>query len=185
LKSIKFSTLISLLIPLLLFWVVLSFRIPYSITFHFTTYSFGLFVIILLSYYLILRLRDDVGVLVSFGLIMLLFALALSYKWTSGFSDNFMIGGLLPYKDAKNYYLGADLILHGLPMEKAGQATERPLFSGFMSSLLLVTSQNLKIALAVIVQLAGIGLYLSARPIRQSMGALSASFYLTFMYFYI
>src|SRR5258705_10102422 len=103
LKNIKFSTPISLLIPLLLFWVVLSFRIPYSITFHLTTYSFSLFIIILLSYYLSLRLQDNVGVLAGFGLIMLLFALTLSYKWTSGFSDNFMIFGLLPYKDAKNY----------------------------------------------------------------------------------
>lgn len=184
-KQIKLSTAISLLVPLLLFWVVMTFRIPYSITFHFTTYSFGLFVIILLLYCLSLRLQDNVRVLACFGLTMLLFALALSYKWTSGFSDNFMIGGLLPYKDAKNYYLGADLILHGLPMENAGQATERPLFSGFLSSLLLVTGQNLKIALAVIVQLAGIGLYLSARPIRQSMGALPASLYITLMYFYI
>src|SRR3990172_8193354 len=101
LKKIKFSTVISLLIPLLLFWGVLIFRIPYSITFHFNTYSFGLFVIILLLYYVSLRLRGNVGVLVGLGLTMLLFALALSYKWTSGFSDNFMIGGLLPYKDAK------------------------------------------------------------------------------------
>jgi hypothetical protein len=185
LKKIKFSTVISLLIPLLLFWVVLIIGMPYSITFHFTTYSFALFIIILLIYYLSLRLRGNVGVLVSLGLVMLLFALTLSYKWTSGFSDNFIIGGLLPYKDAKNYYLGADLILHGLPMEKAGQATERPLFPGFLSSLLMLTGQNLKIALAVIVQLAGIGLYLSARPIRQLMGALSASLYFTFMYFYI
>ena len=185
LKKIKFNTVILLLIPLLLFWVVLLFRIPYSITFHFTTFSIGSFVIILLLYYLSLRLRDNIGGLVSFGLIMLLFALTLSYKWTSGFSDNFMIGGLLPYKDAKNYYLGADLILHGLPMDKAGQATERPLFPGFLSSMLAVTGQNLKIALAVIVQLAGIGLYLSARQIRYSMGALSASLYITFMYFYI
>ena len=185
LKKIKFSTVISLLIPLILFWVILIIGIPYSITFHFTIYSFALFVIILLTYFLSLRLRGNVEVLVSLGLIMLLFALTLSYKWTSGFSDNFIIGGLLPYKDAKNYYLGADLILHGLPMEKAGQATERPLFPGFLSSLLMLTGQNLKIALAVIVQLAGIGLYLSARPIRQLMGALSASLYFTFMYFYI
>jgi len=185
LKKIKFSTVISLLIPLLLFWVVLIFRIPYSVTFRFNTYSFGLFVIILLLYYLSLRLRGNVGVLAGFGLTMLLFALALSYKWTSGFSDNFMIGGLLPYKDAKNYYLGADLILHGLPMDKAGQALERPLFPGFLSSILMLTGQNLKIALAIIVQLAGMGLYLSARPIRRSMGALSASLYITLMYFYI
>jgi hypothetical protein len=144
-----------------------------------------LFVFTLLLYYLSLRLRGNIGVLVSLGLTMALFALVLSYKWTSGFSDNFMIGGLLPYKDAKNYYLGADLILHGLPMEKAGQATERPLFPGFLSSILMLTGQNLKIAVAVIAQLAAIGLYLSAQQIRQSMGALPASLYITLMYFYI
>src|SRR5687768_917116 len=93
-KQIKLSTVISLLVPLLLFWVVLTFRIPYSITLYFHTYSFGLFVIILPLYYLSLRLQDNLGVLAFFGLTMLLFALALSYKWTSGFSDNFVIGGL-------------------------------------------------------------------------------------------
>jgi hypothetical protein len=95
--------------------------------------------------------------LAGFGLTMLLFALSLSYLWTSGFSDNFLIGGLLPYKDAKNYYLGANLLLHGLPIRVAGQALGRPLFPGFLSSLLLLTGQNLKITLAVLVQLAGIG----------------------------
>ena len=184
-KKINFSILISVLLPLLLFWVVLILRIPYFITFHFNSYSFGLFVFTLLLYYLSLRLRGNVGVLVSLGLTMLLFALVLSYKWTSGFSDNFMIGGLLPYKDAKNYYLGADLILHGLPLEKAGQATERPLFPGFLSSILMLTGQNLKIAVAVIVQLAAIGLYLSAQRIRHSMGTLSTSLYITLMYFYM
>lgn len=184
-KKINFSILISVLLPLILFWVVLILRIPYFITFHFNIYSFGLFVFTLLLYYLSLRLRGNGGVLVGLGLTMLLFALVLSYKWTSGFSDNFMIGGLLPYKDAKNYYLGADLILHGLPMERAGQATERPLFPGFLSSILMLTGQNLKTAVAVIVQLAGIGLYLSAQRIRHSMGTLSASLYITLMYFYI
>ncbi len=115
---------------------------------------------------------------------MLLFALTLSYLWTSGFSDNFLIGGLLPYKDAKNYYLGASLLLNGFPIRVAGQALGRPLFPGFLSSLLLLTGQNLKVALAVMTQLAGLGLYLSARPIRQSMGALAGALYVTFMYFY-
>jgi len=185
LKEIKFGLVISFLIPLILFWLVWIVRIPNSLTFHFNTYSFGLFVITLPLYYLSLRLQNNIGVLVGFGLTMLLFALALSYKWTSGFSDSFIIGGLLPYKDAKNYYLGANLILNGLPLEKAGQAIERPLFPGFLSSLLVLTGQNLKIALAIIVQFAGLSLYLSARQISHSIGSLAASFYITFMYFYI
>ena len=66
---------------------------------------------------------------------MLLLALTLSFLWTSGFSDNFVIGGLLPYKDAKNYFLGANLLLNGCLIRNAGQALGRPLFSGFLSSV--------------------------------------------------
>ena len=185
LKEIKIGLVISCFIPLLLFWGMLVLRIPYSITYPFTIYSFGLFVITLLLYYFSLRLQGNLGVIAVLGLTMFLIALALSYKWTSGFSDNFMIGGLLPYKDAKNYYLGANLILNGLPVQRAGQAVERPLFPGFLSALLLVTGQNLKIALGIIMQLAGLGLYLSARQFSRSIGPFAASFYSTLMYFYI
>lgn len=142
LKRIKFGPAISVLVPLLLFWVVLSLRVPYPITFHFHSQSAGLFAVILLLYYFSLRLPENRGVLVGLGLTMLLFALALSYIWTSGFSDNFISGSLLPYKDAKNYYLGANLILNGLPVEKAGQAVERPLFPGFLASLLTMTGRK-------------------------------------------
>lgn len=185
LKNIRFQGVISVLIPLLLFWTVLAVGIPYSITSRFNAYAVGLFVLILLLYYVSFRLPGNAGMLTGLGLTMVLFALALSYKWTSGFSDNFLIGGLLPYKDAKNYYLGADLVLQGLPLERAGQATERPLFPGLLSSVLLITGHSLKITLAIIVQLAGIALYLSARQIRGVLGALSASLYITCMYFYI
>ena len=74
--------------------------------------------------------------------------------------------------------------LHGLPIRVAGQALGRPLFPGFLSSLLLLTGQNLKLALAVLVQLAGLGSYLSARRVRQSMGVLAGTLYITFMVFY-
>ena len=185
LGNIKYWRVISLLAPLPLFWLILIARITYPITFHFSTYSIGLFVIVLVLYYFSLRLPLAMGVLAGFSLTMVLFALALSYKWTSGFSDNFIIGGLLPYKDAKNYYLGANLVLQGLPLEGAGQATERPLFPGFLSSILFLTGHNLKVALALIVQLTGLGLYLSARQIKQSIGAWPASLYITCMYFYI
>ncbi|HET9588682.1 MAG TPA: hypothetical protein VFO91_07820, partial [Anaerolineales bacterium] len=83
------------------------------------------------------------------------------------------------------YYVGAKLILDGQPLEKAGQATERPLFPGFLSSMLMLTGQNLKITLAIIVQLAGISLYLSGREVSRFIGVFPASLYMTLMYFYI
>jgi hypothetical protein len=183
-KGIKASGLAAWLIPLLGFWLLLAFEIPDSFTQYFHHYNLIVFLGVLLLFYLAFHLKDNQSVLAVLGLIMLLLALTLSYLWTSGFSDNFLISGLLPYKDAKNYYLGADLLLNGFPIRVAGQALGRPLFPGFLSSLFLLTGQNLKVTLAVMVQLAGIGLYLSARPIRQTMRALAGALYITFMYFY-
>lgn len=172
------------LIPAAFFWFVLALEIPHSITRYFHHFFPLPFLGILFLFYLSFRLRGDLSVLTVFGMTMLLLSMTLSYLWTSGFSDNFLIGGLLPYKDAKNYYIGANLLLNGLPIRVAGQALGRPLFPGFLSSLLLLTGQNLKITLAVLVQLAGIGLYLSARQVRHAMGVLAAALYITFMYFY-
>jgi hypothetical protein len=183
-KGINIGRVAAWLLPAVAFWSVLAFEIPYSFTRYFHRYWLIVFLGVLFLFYLSFRLQGSQSILAAFGLTMLLCALTLSFLWTSGFSDNFIISGLLPYKDAKNYYLGATLLLNGLPIRSAGQALGRPLFPGFLSSLLLLTGQNLKVALALLTQLGGIGIYLTARQIRQVMGALAGATYITFMYFY-
>ena len=175
----------SILFPLLLFWLILSTRIPYSFTRYFHSYFLAIFLVIFLFYYIGFRLSGMSQILICLGLTMILIALSLSYMWSSGFSDNFIIGGLLPYKDAKNYFTGANLLLNGLPMIDSGQATERPLFPGFLAMLLLLTGENLKVGMAIMAQLVGIGVYFSSRQIWRSFGALAASLSATLLYFYI
>ena len=99
-KNINVGMIISVLIPLFLYWIVLILKIPYSFSQYFSKFSFSLFLLVLLLYYLSFRMPARYGVLTGLGLTILLFSLALSYKWTSGYSDNGVIGGLLPYKDA-------------------------------------------------------------------------------------
>ena len=127
-KGINASGIAVWLLPAVVFWLALAFETPYSFTQYFHRYVLFVFLGIFLLYYLTFRLKGNPSVLTGFGITMLLFALTLSYLWTSGFSDNFLIGGLPPYKDAKNYYLGANLLLNGLPIRIAGQAEGRPLF---------------------------------------------------------
>ena len=184
LKRKYVKNMVAWLVPVILFWLLLAFEIPYSFTRHFHRYELPVFLGMFILYSLFFWQDEFVRTLSGFGLTMLFLALTLSYLWTSGFSDNFLISGLLPYKDAKNYYLGANLLLNGLPIRVAGQALGRPLFPGFLSSLLLLTGQNLKIALAILVQLAGVGIFLTARQIRKTMGVLAGGIYITFMVFY-
>jgi len=182
-KSLKWF--IPFLVPILLFWIILLVKIPSSLSPYFHNYSLGLFLTVIVLYTMAFSLPGKFGALAALSLTMVLLALSLSYMWTSGFSDNFVIGGLLPYKDGKNYYVGADLLLNGLPMLKAGQATERPLFPGFLATLLWLTGQNLKFSLGIIVQLMGIGLYMSAQEVRKLFGVLSAGLFAGLLYFYI
>lgn len=184
-KEISLERAAPFLLSLFLFWLILLLSLPYSFTQYFHTYSLGLFLIVVILYCISFSLPEKVGGAVALGLTMALLALSLSYMWTSGFSDNFVIGGLLPYKDGKNYFAGATLILHGLPMLKAGQATERPLFPGFLASLFWLTGQNLKISLGILIQLIGIGIYLSAQQVRKTFGVLAAGIFATLLYFYI
>ncbi len=184
-KGINLEWFVPFLFALFLFWFILFLNIPDSISQYFHTYSLGLFLLVIGLYYVSFSLPGKIGSVVALSMTMALLSLSLSYMWTSGFSDNFVIGGLLPYKDGKNYYAGANLILNGLPMLNAGQATERPLFPGFLASLLWLTGHNLKITLGIIVQLVGIGLYLSAQQIRNLFGVLAASLFASLLYFYI
>jgi hypothetical protein len=174
----------SLLIPFLLFWLIVSFRIPESIGQYFHTFSLPTILIIFALYYFAFQLRDRAGLLVSLGLTMALTALSLSYIWSSGFSDNFLISGLVPYKDAKNYFIGSQLLLHGFPLVGADQGTERPLFPSFLASILFFTGQNLKITLAIITQLTAAAMYMSARQVRDLFGAVAASLFATLLYLY-
>lgn len=184
-KNDKINLATAISISLVLYWTVLSLHLPPELTRFFQGYSFLLFAFVLTGYYFAYRLPGYSSILVGLGFTLLLFALTLEHKWVSGYSDNFLIGGLLPYKDAKNYYVGANFILRGIPLANAGQATERPLFPGFFSTLLLFTGQNLKVSIAILVNLAGLALYYSSRRVFHSFGAMSASLYSTLLLFYI
>jgi len=183
-KAVKLNGLV-FLVPLLLFWLILFFRFPASFSRYFHIYSPGLFLAVIILYFVAFSSPGKARELLPLALTMTLVSLTLSYLWGSGFSDNFVIGGLLPYKDGKNYYFGANLLLNGLAMVKAGQATERPLFPGFLASLLMLTGNNLRLTIGLIVQLTGIGIYFSARQVRNTFGVLASSLFASLLYFYI
>jgi hypothetical protein len=184
-KSIRLGSLLCVLIPIALFWIIVSVRIPYSLSGLLSSYSGGLFLVVLVCYYLAFRLRSPYAMLAGLTLTMLLFALSVSFAWTSGYTDTAMIGGLLPYKDAKNYYWGSVQLLNGLPLQGGINAVRRPLFPGLMASLLFITAGDFKIAIALLTQLTGIAFYSSARLVRLSFGAWAAGLYAALMVFYI
>jgi len=173
-------------IPVIIFFLALSIKIPFSVSRFFASYSHAFFLILLILYFASFRLSGKFSWLAGACLTLLLFGLTLSFLWTSGFSNDKIIGGLLPYRDAFDYYNGARSILIGkLIANFAGGATWRPLFPGFLASLLLLVKQNLQLAQAILVGIVGICYYLSAYYLRNLLGASAAAIYMTLIYFYI
>jgi hypothetical protein len=173
------------LVPFLLFWIILSGAIPVQFSQNLALYSAVAFILVAVLFYSCFRLPAEWGVLAGLSLAMILFAVTISYKWTTGYSDGGMIAGLTPYKDAKDYYMGAGRILDGLPLDREARAVRRPLFPGFIASLELLDGQNLKLTVGLLSALAALSLYLSARQIRITSGPLGAGLYSALMYFYI
>ncbi len=83
--------------------------------------------------------------------IFVLFALALAAKWAVGVSSDVTLGGLLPASDAYGYLRGADSVRHGGTLDV--WASRRPLASLQLAGLLGLTSDNLALAIAVLVGL--------------------------------
>lgn len=178
--------LVSGAVPVLLFAAVLSIPIPNILSRIFSAYSFPLFIFVLLLYYLILRLPAKYGWLAASCLTMLLLGLSLAFLWSSGYSDDKIVGGLLPFRDGFDYYNGANWILSGQAIKILNEgAAWRPLYPGFLSALLFLTGRNLQWAIAIQVGLAGLCLSLAAMEVRHRFGAAAASLLLTLLYFFI
>lgn len=164
-----------LLISFLLYFSIVSASALAPLSMFFGRYSHLLLVALIAVLLVTSRLPPRYGDYLNLLLILSFCALILLYKWTSGYSDNGVIGGLLPYKDGRNYYSGMQAILDGQLISKDGlQAAGRPLFPGFLAIILLMTGMNLQLALAVIMAGAAVGTYGVGCLVNKDMGRLPA-----------
>jgi hypothetical protein len=172
-------------IVLAVYIALLQVKIPYSFSVFFTQYSLGFFLIVWISFSFAFRLRSWPGWLLGFSLTAILLLLPLSYKWTSGFTDNRVIAGLIPYKDQYYYYNGAREVLNGnlIPKDYL-QAVWRPLFPALFSNFLVVTGQNLKWSLATLTFLSAIAIYISGRGVRSFSGRWGAGLFMSTLLIY-
>ncbi len=180
------ATIAAAALPALLFELVLWLPMPASFSRPFSAYSTPFFLITLLLYFGCFRLDGMKGWIAAACLTMLLLGLTLSFLWSSGYSDDKIIAGLVPFRDGFDYYNGAKLILGGRSISNLNEgAAWRPLYPGFLSALLWLTGSNLQWSLAIQVGLAGFCFVLSAYLLRNLIGAAGAAVYMTLLYFYI
>jgi hypothetical protein len=179
------SSVALVVVPFFVFALILKLRIPDQIGELFLVYSFPLLLFVFALFLGGFLLKGYTGWLVPACLVMMCYAIPLSYKWTSGYSDAALIAGSIPYKDGFYYLAGARSLLEGHRI-LAGfyQAAWRPLFPGYLSAALLLLGNNLRWVLASLVALVGLCSYFSAYVLRKFLGALPAAVYLTLLFLF-
>ncbi len=139
--------------------------------------------IILFIFFALLLSRNGKGwetlqVVMVFGL----FAISLIYKWQFAFFDPNIIGGLLPWSDAFNYYSESERLVSGLLFTDWGG--RRPLFASFLAVVLRLTGGDFMAALIILTLVNIIAILIAFQAVKRWYGAFGASAYLIIAYEY-
>ena len=107
----KFICIATILISISLFVIVLRIGIPQDIG-EFFNNNFYMLIISIIAFYFCTQVKKAKAFF-SLLVILLLFAIPLSYYWETGISTQKIVGGLIPHRDSMYYYLDARNVLNG------------------------------------------------------------------------
>ena len=173
-----FIYLTTILISISLFVIVLRIGIPQAIGKLFNN-NFLMLIISIIAFYLCTQVKKAKAFL-SLLVILLLFAIPLSYYWTTGVSTQKIVGGLIPHRDSMYYYLDTRNILNGKLINSITSA--RPIFSGFLTLLIALTRNNIQTTLMILAPLSAISFYFLFDEAQVKFGPLPASLIMAGVY---
>jgi len=124
------------------------------------------------------------GSALSLSLIGALFGLRLTAMWRMDKVNPHLVGGLLPYSDASQYYTEALRLSEFGYFSWASVNAGRPLWPGTIATVLSVTGGDLQIALALLTGIAAGACYCFARETRLSFGTATATLVLLALYLF-
>jgi len=169
-KNILIS-LTTILISISLFVITLRIGIPQDIGKFFDNNHIFMFIISIIAFYLCTRVKKA-KTFIALLVILLLFAIPLSYYWETGISTQKIVGGLIPHRDSMYYYLDARNVLNGKHINSL--IGSRPMFSGFLASLTALTQNNIQTTLMILVSLCAISFYFLFDEAQVEFGPLPA-----------
>ena len=176
----------ALVLSAVCFFLFLRFDLSKEFIGIFSRFRLVHFAVLLLVYFLLFQVRGKLVLPLGLLLTALVFALPIAVNLSSGLSNATIIGGFIPYKDGYYYYNGANMLLSGLPISQSGlQGAFRPLFPGLISILLLLTNENLLIAMQLMVLALGFTCFFAAFLVKEEYGPLPAALFFSQVYAFI
>ena len=145
--------------------------------------GFTLFAPIALAlFFLVFSIKGFPGKLLSFVLILSLFALGLSGLWASGQTEPQIIGGLLPNVDAAEYYNNALRLMNGSNFFDF--SSRRPIFPSYLTTLLWLSQKNLQVTLGIMVFIASLCTFVALSFMRKRFNSLVSTIFLILVYLF-
>lgn len=134
--------------------------------------------------YWALRCPGRWGTTLSLALTGALFGLRLSAMWRMDTVNPHLVGGLLPYSDASQYYTEALRLLEFGDFSWATVNAGRPLWPGTIATMLSMTGGDLQIALALLTGIVACACYCFARETQLSFGTVTGTVVLLALYLF-
>ncbi|MDP6278769.1 MAG: hypothetical protein QF701_16715 [Nitrospinota bacterium] len=158
---------IGTLAAILLFPAILMLNLPEGFGLGFRYQFLPIFVSSLAVFYFSRNASGRLPEVLILGFSLSVFSVVLSGFLRGGVSELNNIGGLLPFGDANQYFQSAVQLIHG---ERFGSTNGRPLFPGYLATILALASGNLRVSLGVTVFASAVACFFAVREVRRSHG---------------
>jgi len=137
---------------------------------------------LVLLVFLVFQLSARVSRLLLFGVISAILVLPISGLWFSGQSEQYLLGGIIPFSDARSYFTDSRRLAEGSPFYTG--ASRRPLFTAMLTGIQWITGQNLYVSVAVLTVFLGLALYFAVEEFKGYEGPIAATALLIFLFCY-
>ncbi len=118
-----------------------------------------------------------------FFVLLVLFSLPLSYMWSTGSTNQAIIGGLIPHRDSMYYYLSAGNLNNGINLDPL--LPGRPIYPAFLSLILFLTKSNIRFALLFQTFVFITSLYFFLKEINRSILKRTLFFFVLGLFYFI
>jgi hypothetical protein len=137
-------------------------------------YGFGTTIAFLaIIYILIYSQQNRTGFLIGLISTILIYWFTLLSLWKNGFGEMQVLGGGIFFSDTFLFFSESNSLMDGGTFYSI--ASRRPLFAGFFSSILFLTSRNLQFSLILLVAINAIAIYLIGEEVKKTEGVISAT----------
>lgn len=113
-------------------------------------------------------------------IIFILIAIPISYYWSNAISTQQIIGGLIPHRDSKYYYLNALDALNGRLFDNI--IAGRPLFPALLAFLLMLSGGNIQVTIIILAVLCAFSFYFLFSEIQIEFAPIPSAIFMSGMY---